>query len=52
MDMFKKLELKEEIEFKMFVDEDEFVKLFLKKASCWHPVIRDELIKRLKVMPK
>jgi len=45
--MFKELTEKEEKEFRAFVDEDVFVQAFIKKAKLWHPVIRDEICKRL-----
>jgi len=46
--IFKELTEEEEKDFRSFVDEDIFVIEFLKKASLWHPVIRDEICKRLK----
>ena len=47
MNMWKQLDPLEEKEFRHFVDEDKDVIAFLKKAQLWHPVVRDELCKRL-----
>ena len=47
MSIFKELTLKEDIEYRLFVDEDEEVKKFIEKARLWHPVIRNEISMRL-----
>ena len=46
--LFKKLTREEKKDFRSFVDEDSDTQQFLKKARCWHPVVRDEIIKRLR----
>ena len=46
--IFRDLTEKEEQEFRNFVDEDEVTKNFIQTAKLWHPVIRDEICKRLK----
>jgi hypothetical protein len=46
--IFKPLTKEEEKEYRSFVDEDIEIQNFLKKVSIYHPVIRDEIILRLK----
>ena len=46
---FKTLKPEEEQDFRAFVDEDAETKAFIKKAIFWHPVIRNEICKRLKI---
>lgn len=46
--IWKVLDKQEEEEYRKFVDEDKAVIQFLKTAQLWHPVIRDELRRRLK----
>jgi len=45
--LFKKLTPEEEQDYRNFVNEDKQIKDFIKKASCFHPVVRDEICKRL-----
>jgi len=46
--LFAKLGEKDEIEFRLFVDTDKEVIAFINKAKLWHPVVRDEICKRLR----
>jgi hypothetical protein len=48
MAMFKKLTADEEKEYRAFVDEDVGIQSFINRVSLFHPVIRDEIIKRLR----
>ena len=46
--IFKDLTPEEEKDFRSFVDEDEETKKFIHKAKFYHPVVRDEICKRIK----
>jgi hypothetical protein len=46
--MFKQLTVEEEKDFREFANTDTDINNFISKVSLYHPVIRDEIIKRLK----
>ena len=45
--IYKHLTEEEEADYRKFVDEDEEIRKFLKIVKLYHPVIRDEICKRL-----
>jgi len=47
-DIFKNLNKEDEKEFRAFVDENEETMKFINKVRLWHPVIRDEICRRIK----
>ena len=48
MKLYKELSSEEEKSYRQYVDENQDIQTFLKKVSTYHPVIKDEICKRLK----
>ena len=46
--MFKQLTASEEADFREFANNDTEINNFISKVSLYHPVIRNEIIRRLK----